>query len=196
MYSFSISGLFSSKGGEGGMSWNKGVLRSLHLQSNSSSLRGGALRLLYLRSNSSSSLSFGIAVGRLRLLYLWSNSSPLTLLSWSSSSTSLSSKFVLLLLLSLLSIRFLNLFSLAWISSSLPWPRSCFTFASLILFALTWLNKFPITGFWMSIFFFASLNVTLSGIGDSKTPLFFWCSALHTTPWLNFPSATTALIFS
>ena len=174
--SFSIPGFFSDKGGEGGMPRKNSVLRSLYLRSNSSSLLGDALRLLYLRSNSSSSLLFGIVVGRLRLLHLRSNSFPPTLLpslssSSLSSSTLLSSKFVLLLLLSsLLSILFLNLFSLAWISSSLAWPRSCFAFTSLMLFALTWLNNFPNTGFWMSIFF-ASLNVTLSGIGDSKTPL-------------------------
>ena len=116
--SFSIFGPFSGKGGEGGMSRNKFVLRSLYLRSNSSLLLRCALRLLYLRSNSSSSLSFGIVVSHLRLLYIRRNSSPLTLSS-SSSSTSLSSKFVLLLLSSLLSIIFLNLFRLAWISSSL-----------------------------------------------------------------------------
>ena len=133
-----MSSLFSGKGGEDGMSQNKGVLRSLYLQSNSSSLLSGALRLLYLRNNSS----------------------PPTLLS----SSLLSSKSMLLLLLisssSLLSILFLSLSSLAWSSSSFAWPRSCFTFASLILFALTWLNKFPIIGFWISNFF-ASLNLHL-----------------------------------
>ena len=138
--------------------------------------------------------SFDGIIGRLRLLYLRRNSSPSTLLS-----SSLSSKLMLLLLLlsssSLLSILFLSLSSLAWSSSSFAWPRSCFTFASLILFALTWLNKFPIIGFWISIFF-ASLNVTLNGIGDSKTLLFFWSSALCKTAWLTFPSATTSLIFS
>ena len=113
--SFSIFGLFSGKGGEGGMSRSKGVLRSLYLRSNSSLLLRGALRLLYLGSNSSSSLSFGIVVSHLRLMYIRRNSSPPTL---SSSSTSLSSEFVLLLLSSLLSIIFLNLFRLAWISSS------------------------------------------------------------------------------
>ena len=138
--------------------------------------------------------SFDGIIGRLRLLYLRRNSSPSTLLS-----SSLSSKLMLLLLLlsssSLLSILFLSLSSLAWSSSSFAWPRSCFTFASLILFALTWLNKFPIIGFWIWIFFW-SLNVTLNGIGDSKTPLSFSSSALRTTAWLNFPSATTALILS
>ena len=103
-------------------------LRSLYLRSNSSLLLRDALRLLYLRSNSYSSLSFGIVVGRLRLLYLRRNSFPPTLLPSSSSSSSssslssstlLSSKFVLLLLSSILSILFLDLFSLAWISSSL-----------------------------------------------------------------------------
>ena len=43
--------------------------------------------------------------------------------------------------------------------------------------------------------FFASLNVTLSGVGHAKTSLFFLSSALRTAAWLNFPSATTALIF-
>ena len=127
------------------MSRNKGVQRSLHLRSNSSSL-----------------LSFDGIIGRLRLLYLRRNSSPPTLLS---SSSSLSSKLMLLLLLLLsasllLSIVSLSLSSLAWSSSSFAWPRSCFTFASLILFALTWLNKFPIIGFWISNFF-ASLNLHL-----------------------------------
>ena len=148
------------------MSWNKGVLRSLYLRSNSSSLLSTALRLLYLQNNSSSLLSFDGIIGRLRLLYLQRNSSPPTL----SLSSSLSSKLLLLLFLllsssssSLLSIIVLSLFSLAWSSSSFTWPRSCFTFASLILFALTWLNKFPIIGFRISNFF----------IGDSKTTLFF-----------------------
>ena len=196
-YSFSMSGLLSGKAGKGGVSRNKGVLRSLYLWSNSSLLLGSALRLLYLQSNSPLSLSFGIFFGRLRLLYLRGNWSPPSLLSLSSSSssTSLSSKIVLLLLSWLLSILLLYLSSLAWISSSLAWPRSCFTFASLILFSLTWLSKFLITGFWISNIF-ASLNVTLGGIGDSKTPLFFWSSVLRTTAWLNFPSETTALIFS
>ena len=143
------------------MSWNKGVLRSLYLRSNSSSLLSTALRLLYLQNNSSSLLSFDGIIGRLRLLYLRRNSSPPTLLLLSS----LSSKLLLLLLLlllsssSLLSIIFLSLFSLAWSSSSFAWPKSCFTFVSLILFSLTWLNKFPIIGFWISNFF----------ISDSKT---------------------------
>ena len=132
------------------MSRNKGVLRSLYLRSNSSSLLSTALRLLYLQNNSSSLLSFDGIIGRLRLLYLRRNSSPSTLLS-----SSLSSKLMLLLLLlsssSLLSILFLSLSSLAW-SSSFAWPRSCFTFPSLILFALTWHNKSPIIGFWISIF--------------------------------------------
>ena len=143
-------------------------------------------------------LYLGIVISRLRLLYLLCNSSPPSYLSSSSSSSSsisLSSKFVLLLLSSLLSIPFLNLFSLAWISASLAWPRSCFTFASLTLFALTWLNKSPISGFWMSIFF-ASLNVTLSGIGDSKIPLFFDLVLYTQQPDKNFPSVTTVLIFS
>ena len=133
------------------MSRNKVFLRSLYLQSNYPSLLSSALRLLYLWNNSSSLLSFDSIIGRLRLLYLRRNSSPSTLLS-----SSLSSKLMLLLLLlsssSLLSILFLSLSSLAWSSSSFAWPRSCFTFASLILFALTWLNKFLIIGFWISIF--------------------------------------------
>ena len=94
-----LSGLFSGKVGEGGMSPNKGVLRSLYLRSNSSSLvLSGALRLLYQRSNSSSLLSFhGITkiTVLLRLLYLRRNSSPPSSLS----SSSLSSKLMLLLLL-------------------------------------------------------------------------------------------------
>ena len=94
------------------MSWNKGVLRSLYLRSNSSSLLSGALRLLYLWNNSSSLLKFDGVIGRLRLLYLRRNSSPPALLS----SSLLSSKLMLLLLLllllsssSLLSILFLSL---------------------------------------------------------------------------------------
>ena len=94
-WSFSVSGLFSGKGGEGGMSQNRGVLRSLFLQSNSSLLLGGALGLLYLQSNFSSLLSFGIVIGRLILLYLRSNSSLPSLLS---SSSSLLLKLLLLLL--------------------------------------------------------------------------------------------------
>ena len=94
------------------MSRKKGVLRSLYLQSNSSSLLSGPLRFLYLRNNSSSLLSFDDIIGRLSLLYLRCNScSPtLSLSSW------LSSKLMLLLLLllllsssSLLSILFLSL---------------------------------------------------------------------------------------
>ena len=140
---------------------SKGVLRSLNLWVISSSLLSGALSLLYLQNNFSSVLSFDGIIGRLRLLYLWRNYSPPTLLS----SSSLPSKLMLLLLLllllllslllsslSLLSILFLSPSSLAWSSSSFAWPRSCFTFASLILFALTWLNKFLIIGFWISIF--------------------------------------------
>ena len=145
------------------MSWNKGALRSLYLRSNSSSLLSTAMRLLYLQNNSSSLLSFDDIIGRLRLLYLRRYSSPPTLLLLSSLSSKLLSLLLLLLLLlsssSLLSIIFLSLFSLAWSSSSFAWPRSCFTFVSLILFALTWLNKFPIIGFWISNFF----------ISDSKT---------------------------
>ena len=62
--SFSISGLFSSKGGEGGMSQNKGVLRSFYLQSNSSWLLlvSGALRLLYLQRNSSLALLLSLSL--------------------------------------------------------------------------------------------------------------------------------------
>ena len=136
------------------MSRNKGVLRSLYLRSNSSSLLSGALRLLYLWNDSSSLLSFDGIIACLRLLYLWRNSSPPTLLS----PLLLSSRILLLLLFllssaSLLWILFLSLSSLAWNSSSFAWPRSCFTFASFILFALTWLNKFSIIGFWISIFF-------------------------------------------
>ena len=114
-YSSSISGLFSGKGGEGSMSLNKGVLRSLHLRSNSSSLfLSDALRLLYLGSNSSSLLSFDGIIGSLRLPSLRHNSSLPSLLS----SSSLSLKLMLLLLLvssssSLLSILFFNLSSLA-----------------------------------------------------------------------------------
>ena len=67
--SFSISGLFSGKGGEGSMSRNKGVLRSLYLQSNSLSLLSSALRL-YLQNNFFSLLSFDSVIGRLTLLYL------------------------------------------------------------------------------------------------------------------------------
>ena len=154
------------------MSRNKGVLRSLYLQSNSLSLLSSALRL-YLQNNFFSLLSFDGVIGRLTLLYLRLSSSPPTLLP-----SSLSSKLLLLLLLlllsssSLLSTLFLSLSSLAWSSSSFAWPRSCFSFASLILSALTWLNKFAIIGFWITNFF-ASLNVTLNGIGHSKTHLFF-----------------------
>ena len=119
------------------MSQNKGILRSLYLRSNSSSLIRGALRLLYLRNNSCSLLSFDSIISRPRLLYLRRNSSPLSLLPSSS----------------LLSILFVSLSSLALSSLSFAWPRSCFSFASLILFALTWLNKFPIIGFWISDFF-------------------------------------------
>ena len=105
-YSSSISGLFSGKGGKGGMSLNKGVLRSLHLWSNSSSLfLSGALRLLYLGSNSSSLLSFDSVIGSVRLLSLRHNSSLPSLLSSSSSS--------------LLSILLFNWSSLAWSSWSL-----------------------------------------------------------------------------
>ena len=42
---FSISGLFSGKGGEGGMSQNKGILRSPYQQNNSpSSFLGAAFK--------------------------------------------------------------------------------------------------------------------------------------------------------
>ena len=107
--SFSTSGLFSGKGGEGGMSRNKGVLRSLYVRSNSSSLLllSGALKLLYLQSNSSSLLSFGGIISRLRLLYLRHNSSPPSLLSSSLLSPKLISLLLLLsssLLLSILSL--------------------------------------------------------------------------------------------
>ena len=93
--SFSISGLFSSKGGEGGMSQNKGVLRSFYLQSNSSWLLlvSGALRLLYLQRNSSLALLLSLSLLLLKLLLLL-----LSLLLFSSS---------------LLSILFLNLSSLS-----------------------------------------------------------------------------------
>ena len=136
------------------MSWNKGILRSLYLQSNSSSLLSGALRWLHLRNNSTSLLSFDGIISRLTFLYLRRNSSPPTLLS----SSLLSSKLMLLLLSlllsssssSLFSILFLSLSSLAWSSSFFAWLKSCFTFASLNLFALSWLDKFPITGFWIS----------------------------------------------
>ena len=137
------------------MSRNKGVLRSLYLPSNSLSLLSGALRLLYLRNNSSSLLSFDGIIGCLRLLHLRRNSSSPTLLSSSSLSRKLKLLLWLLLLLSsslFLSILFPSLTNLTWSSSSFTWPRSCFTFASLILFSLTWLNEFPITGFWMSDF--------------------------------------------
>ena len=66
---FSISGLFSDKGGEGGMSRNKGVLRSLCLQSNSSLLLSGALRLWYLWDNSS---SFDSIIGHQHRFYQFS----------------------------------------------------------------------------------------------------------------------------
>ena len=72
------------------MSRNKGVQRSLHLRSNSSSL-----------------LSFDGIIGRLRLLYLRRNSSPPTLLSSSSPSLKLilsSSSFLSILFLSLSSL--------------------------------------------------------------------------------------------
>ena len=69
-YSFSMSGLLSGKDDEGVMSQNKGVLRSLYLRSNSSSLLSSALRLLYLQNNSSSLLSFDDIIGWQRLLYL------------------------------------------------------------------------------------------------------------------------------
>ena len=62
------------------MSRNKGVLRSLRLRSNSSSLLSGALRLSYLWNNSSSLSSFDSIIGHLRLLYLGCNSSPPALL--------------------------------------------------------------------------------------------------------------------
>ena len=56
--SFSISGLLSRKGSDGGISWNKGSLRLLYLPSNPSSsslLFGiGAVRSLCLQSSSSS----------------------------------------------------------------------------------------------------------------------------------------------
>ena len=100
--SFSISGLHSGKGGDGGTCRSKGSLRLLYLQSNSFSslLFGiGAPRSLYLRSSSSSLLLY------LRLLNLQCNSSPSLLLS------SLTSKLILLLS-SLLSILFFNLSSL------------------------------------------------------------------------------------
>ena len=35
----------------------------------------------------------------------------------------------------------------------------------------------------------------LNGVGDSKTPLFFWSNAICIKAWLNFQSATTELIF-
>ena len=41
---------------------------------------------------------------------------------------------------------------------------------------------------------FATLNLPFNGVGDSKTPLFFWCNALCSKAWLNFPSATAELI--
>ena len=160
------------------MCQNKGVLRSLYLWSNSSSLLSGALNLFFLRNNSSPLLSLGSIIGLLKELCLRHNSSPPTLLS---SSSLLSSKLKLLLLLlssssssPLLPILFLSLPSLAWSSSSFAWPRSCFTFASLILFALTSLDRFPIIGFWISIFFAPSNSLS------------FWSSALRKTAWLIF----------
>ena len=157
-------------------------LRSLYLWSNSSSLLSGALNLFYLRNNSSPLLSLDSIIGLLKELCLRHNSSPPTLLS-SSSLLSSKLKLLLLLLLSsssssssspLLPILFLSLPSLAWSSSSFAWPRSCFTFASLILFALTSLDRFPIIGFWISIFF------------ASSNSLSFWSSALRKTAWLIF----------
>ena len=109
----------------------------------------------------------------LRLSYLWRKSSMF--ISSSSSLLPLNLKLILsssqLLLLSLL-----NSSNLFWISWSLIFSSSSFTLPSLTWFALTCVNKFPSNWFLMSNCFW-SLNVMLSGVGDSK---YLYCIDLIT----------------